>query len=197
MDCLPSTYCTGAAKNHTSGLQALSSACNRLLIALKHRFGENFLVNVGDQIFKIGSTSSDAKAKLAAQILKGITDLAKIGWGDSLHQFGKGASNKEEEALKSQRDAFAKMKDFNDPNNRRDAFEAEPPAKAITWDEIQEAKEIADSLFDAHADPKDKAQKKSWWSKGPKTTKITEANRGKSPNYERLKEDDGSLFKLP
>lgn len=37
--------------------------------------------------------------------------------------------------------------EFNHKDNRRDAFEAEPPSKGLTWDDVAEARDVADTLM--------------------------------------------------
>ena len=156
---------------------------------------------MGDQIFKLGLQSSDAKAKIAAQILKGVTDLAKVRAGDPLHQFGSGTSDEERKKIKAQISDYSTMKDYNQPDNRRDTFEVDMPSEGLTLDDIQESMEIAEALFDQYSHGKDaEVKKKPGWSLfgnkkkakpgGPtyeaSTTKLDADNRTAGGKYQTL-----------
>ena len=121
-------------------------------------FGENFIVNTGDQIFKLGLQSTDAKAKITAQIFKGITDIVKIGVGHSLHQFSTGTISDDRSQLEAQLKDYNAATDFNYKDNGRDAFEAEPPPKGLTWDDVAGARDMADVLM-AEAQVEEAAKK--------------------------------------
>ena len=49
--------------------------------------------------------------------------------------------------LEAQLKDYNAATDFNDKDNRRDAFEAEPPSKGLTWDDVAEARDMADTLM--------------------------------------------------
>ena len=59
---------------------------------------------------------------MTAQILKGITDIVKIGVGRSLHQFSTGFSTDDRSKLEDQLKDYNAATDFNRKDNRHDAF---------------------------------------------------------------------------
>ena len=123
----------------------------------QHRFGQNVIVNLSEQLFKSGKASGDARLWVLSTLAKAVADVAKSMTGDKLHEF----EDANADALIAQLGLFQKQTDFNLPINKKDAFEPEALTEGFTRQDVRELETLLVVLKEANPSPGFKISKGS------------------------------------